>query len=106
MSKINLDVIDFVNFIDYLKVEIEKDAAEAELNAGLGGHHHDGGARDMRNELNIYLMALNKEIPDQWKKHLKEFTFKTDLEKDPEYKDEYAEFLRLQEKFGDKHART
>ena len=107
MSKrIELDVPDFIKFVDYLKVEVVKEADEVQLNADLGGRRDDGGAKYMRNEINVYVMALNKEIPDHWEKHLKEFSFKSELDKDPEYKDEYAEFLRLQEKFGDKHGRV
>ena len=97
--KIELDVPDFIKFIEYLEVKIEKKAHEAENDAGYGGRHDDGGAGYMRNEIRTYVMALNKEIPSEWKTYLEEFTFKNKLEKDPEYRDEYAEFLRLSSKF-------
>jgi hypothetical protein len=97
--KVELDVPDFVKFIEYLKDEIEKKAHMAANDAGYGGRHDDGGAVYMRNEISIYAMALNKEIPSKWKPYLVEFTFKNNLDKDPEYRDEYAEFLRLRDKF-------
>lgn len=96
---VTLEVPEFVKFLDYLEEAVEKDATEAEYNAGMGGYHHDGGARAMRDSLAIYIMGLNKEIPKHWDKYLEEFKFKRKLEKDPEYQDDYAEFLRLKDKF-------
>jgi len=100
-KKLDLDIPDFINFLSYLEEAIKKEAEQKKLDAGYNGEHHDGGASAMLYEFKIYMMGLNKEIPEHWVKHLDEFTFKNKLDKDPEYRDEYAEYLRLQSKFKD-----
>lgn len=67
------------------------DANERELNAGYGGHMHDGGAGYMRNNVDAYKAGLNKKVPDFLKSSY-ELAMK---ESDPEYK----EFIRLSKKF-------
>lgn len=65
-------------------------AKDVELDAGFNGAHNDGGAGRMRREWEIYLAGYYK----------KGFPFHNELqifniETDPEY----AEYLRLKEKF-------
>jgi len=88
--KIDLDVPDFVLFIDYLVNAVNFEADNCK---------EDCIARYLRKEINTYIMALNKKKPDNWKKYLEEFKFKNKLEKDPKFKEEYGEYLRLKDKF-------
>ena len=84
--KIDLDVSDYCKFLIYLKKALKEKAKE------------DTGVKKIL-EISYYLMGLNKEIPKHWEKYLEEFKFKNKLKKDPEYRDEFAEYLRLQAKF-------
>ena len=98
-TKIKLEVPDYVKFIDFLQEAIEKRAVSAALDAGMGGHHHDGGSGLLRSKISFYMAGLNKEIPKEWADLLKDFSFNNQLDKDPEFRDDYAEFLRLKDKF-------
>jgi len=96
--KLTLDVPDYLKFLEFLKIEIDKEAAKVSEEAALGGNHHDGGASKMRYNLSVYTMGLNKEIPDEWGKYYDSFKEDIRVSKDPEY----AEFVRLKNKFEGK----
>jgi hypothetical protein len=64
-----------------------EDAADREMGAGMNGSHHDGGAHDLRMEVEFYRYGRSGVIPPTWNKYLKEL--------DPEYQ----EYLRLKAKF-------
>lgn len=66
-------------------------ADDKELDAGMGGFHHDGGASRLRSEVQFYQMGMNKVIPPQWKDYVKDIVRKDDPE--------YVKYLELKQKF-------
>lgn len=66
-------------------------AAEKALDAGYSGAHHDGGARRLVSELKAWCRGLDGELPEEFREDCVTIT----KEEDPEY----AEYLRLREKF-------
>ena len=97
--EVELDVPDYLKFVENLVSKVLDESEEIKLNAGFSGRKDDGGARIIKNEILIYRAALDKKIPDKWFKYYEEFVFNLKLEEDPEYKDDYAEYLRLKSKF-------
>ena len=75
----------------FLEFLLDK-AKVLEDNAGYSGAHHDGGARELRNQVEIYISGQYNEMPEKWERYAKEFETKND----PEYQD----YLRLKKKFG------
>lgn len=75
---------DFLNFLS-------KKADELKLNAGYAGSSHDGGARELRNNIEVFKAGLSGNIPNSWKKDYMEFKDR----KDPEY----LIYLSLKDKF-------
>lgn len=67
-----------------------KDAENKRLDAGYGGHMHDGGASQIEAEVKFYQYGLAGRIPPEWEKYEKQL--------DPEW----VEYLRLKKKFGGK----
>jgi len=75
----------------FLEFLLDK-AKELEDIAGYSGSHHDGGARELRNQVEVYISGQYGEIPEVWEKYHQEFK----TTKDPEY----DTYLRLKRKFG------
>lgn len=88
--------------ISHIKETIAKVAYNIELDAGMGGYHHDGGAGKLRSDLDMFIKGIKSlsdfihyipgeedelEIPKEWEKHF--------ITEDPEY----YEYQRLKEKF-------
>ncbi len=77
--------------------EVHCAAARAKENAGYGGFHHDGGAREMIDSAETFQagvhfgMKLSTKLPDGCYEYIK----KKRAEEDPEYK----KYLELKEKF-------
>jgi len=86
------EVSDYFEFIKYLEKSVLEDAEKRETADTL--HHNNGGTRQ-RELLKIYMNALNKEIPVEWSTYFESFIDEKKKERDPEY----AEFIRLREKF-------
>ncbi len=70
------------------------DIAHKSLNAGLGGHHHDGGARELMKALRAWITGFERTTPPMFGDVMKE------LQKENNPK-EYEEYLRLKKVFGD-----
>jgi len=70
------------------------EVANKALSAGLGGHHHDGGARELMKTLNAWIAGYEQTTPSSFGKVL----LTLQKEENPE---EYAEYLRLKKVFGD-----
>ena len=66
-------------------------AAEAALDAGFSGAHHDGGARALIERLKAWCDGLDGQLPDDFQQDC----VAIQKEEDPEYE----EYLRLQKKF-------
>ena len=63
--------------------------------AGYGGCSHDNGASRLEDQVEVFISAMiERKIPDMWNEYAKM------LEKNAD--PEYLEYLRLQQKFGDK----
>lgn len=82
-------------------VDIEKimelvleDATKKADDAGYGGRWDDGGASTLREQVEFYRCGMKGEIPTEWREYVK----KIKKISDPEY----AEYLRLKEKFKNK----
>ena len=67
---------------------VHQDAKRMAENAGYSGAMNDGGASVLENQVRFYLMGRSGEMPDEWKQYANKL--------DPEY----AEWQRLQKKFG------
>jgi hypothetical protein len=81
-------VIDVNDFTQWLKVVAEKNREIA----GQQGQMHDGGYKELSDQISIYLAGIMKVFPEEWKNHLPEYK----KDNDPEYK----EYLRLMKKFN------
>jgi len=90
------ETADYFEFIEYLQNKVREEANLREKNDQV---HGSGGAL-LREKLDIYMNALNKEIPVEWVGYYENFSEIKKRERDPEY----AEFVRLKEKFeGEKN---
>lgn len=76
-------------FLEFLVDKVK----ELEMNAGYSGAMHDGGSRDLNNQIECYIHGQHSELPTLWKTYYDEFKVKND----PEYK----LYQRLKQKFGD-----
>lgn len=74
----------FLNWLDEKADDLENIAAQS-------GAMHDGGAKHLRDLIDLYRSAINGEIPDIWKEYQKEF----EKLNDPEYQT----YLKLKKKF-------
>lgn len=83
----NLSAVQIANFIHYL----ENIATSVEYSAGMNGSIHDGGAREIRNQIEAYRAGLHNIIPDIWQSYWKTHN----KEQDPEYN----QYLELKKKF-------
>jgi hypothetical protein len=81
-------VVDKTQFIDFLK----KKADKLEMDAGYSGSMNDFGARALREQIECWLAGQKGEVPALWNEFLKSYSRETDPE--------YADYLRLQRKFG------
>lgn len=77
---------------DIIELAIEKAAGKA-YNAGMSGSWGDGGASSFIDSVRAWVDGLENRIPTEFDDLLHEHL----KAKNP---DEYAEFLRLQEKYG------
>ena len=66
---------------------ILKDADKKAEDAGYSGRMDDGGASRLRDQVKFYQLGMNDQIPNDWKKYVKET--------DPEF----SEYIRLKNKF-------
>lgn len=64
-----------------------KSAAKAREDAGYGGRHDDGGAKDIEDQVKFYNYGLARQIPPEWQEFANQFD------------SEYAEYQRLKKKF-------
>ncbi len=71
-----------------IKVYLLKHADDLEYNAGMGGHHHDGGAQAIRDRIKVFEMGLAQTIPSEWERIVAPLM-------DPEW----ADYQRLRAKF-------
>jgi hypothetical protein len=67
------------------------DASERKRSAGYDGKWDDNGATKLEEQVKFFRYGLAHVMPSEWK----DYSTKAKVESDPEY----AEFLRLQEKF-------
>ena len=70
------------------------DAEKRRNDAGYGGRMDDGGASALKEQVEYYLAGMNGEIPENWQKYVKEIKILSDPE--------YANYIRLKQKFEDK----
>ena len=70
------------------------EVANKALSAGLGGHHHDGGARELMKALRAWIDGFEHTTPPSFGKVM----LAIQKEDNPE---EYEEYLRLKKVFGD-----
>lgn len=68
--------------------------ANKSLSAGLGGHHHDGGARELMKALKAWIEGIERTTPTTFGKVMLAIQKETSPE-------EYREYLRLKKVFGD-----
>lgn len=76
--------------LETIFIMVEKEADKRAYEAGMGGHHHDGGSTVMKTEVNLYKKGMKLEMPKQWEKHLQTLD------------EEYDEYIRLKNKFEGK----
>lgn len=76
--------------LDRLFDAIDKEADRRELNAAHAGERGDYGASKLREQVRFFRLGMKGEIPTEWEKYEKLL--------DPEY----AEWQRLNKKFGGK----
>ena len=77
-----------------IEVVLKKIRAKADsdrLDAGMGGHHHDGGASALIRQVEMFEDGMNGIVPQTWIEYAKEIR----NEADPEWDD----FQRLKAKF-------
>lgn len=74
--------------VDELKKAVAIEADEREYTAAMNGSYSDGGATALREQLRWYEMGERGTYPKDWEKYSRHVDA------------EYAEFLRLQKKFG------
>jgi hypothetical protein len=70
------------------------DAQDRKSSAGYSGSMGDGGAGVLEAQVQFFQYGWNKTFPPEWGKYKRQAI----KEADPEY----AEYLRLHQKFGDK----
>ena len=70
------------------------EVASKSLSAGLGGHHHDGGARELMKALRAWVDGFERTTPPSFG------TVMLAIQKE-QNPDEYEEYLRLKKVFGD-----
>ena len=78
--------------VAFISAAVRKEAENARLDAGYDGRWDDGGARHLGELLVVWICGIEGRVPEQFKK----FEQQAKKEADPEY----AEWLRLQRKFG------
>ena len=83
---------DYTDFLKYLERTLLAEAASRIANDKV---HGDGGGKDLLMKINLYLNALNKEIPVEWVGYYEAFCDELKRKNDPEYQ----EYLRLKNKF-------
>jgi hypothetical protein len=71
---------------------IQKDADKRREDAGYAGARDDGGASRLEEKVKYYKFGMTGHIPTEWEKYAEQAR----AEVDPEY----AEYLRLEKKFG------
>jgi len=69
------------------------EARKVREDAGYGGRMDDGGASKLEDQVNYYRYGMTRTLPPDWGT----FAEQVEREEDPEY----AEYLRLQKKFGE-----
>lgn len=77
-----------INNVDAIIKLVLAAAKKAREDAGYGGRHDDGGEGRMKDQVKFYNYGREGIIPPEWKEH--------EIKLDPEY----AEYQRLQQKFG------
>lgn len=77
--------------INAVTKKVRASADSRRLDAGMGGHHHDGGASAMIREVEMFEDGMNGIVPQTWIEYAKEIR----NEADPEWE----EFKRLKAKF-------
>ncbi len=77
--------------IEALLEKILVHADSRRLDAGMGGHHHDGGASEMERGVEIFRCGMEGVVPQTWIEYAKEMKNAADPEWD--------EFQRLKAKF-------
>lgn len=75
-----------------IAAKVKADAAQKRESAGWGGRMDDGGAGHLLSMLEVWQAGLRGEIPPVFQ----EYAEQAEKESDPEW----AEFQRLQKKFG------
>jgi len=73
---------------------IVTDCANKSLDAGLGGCHHDGGARALMGALKAWIAGIERETPPEFSKVM----LALHKENNPE---EYEQYLHLKKIYGD-----
>jgi hypothetical protein len=81
------------NLVRKLASVVRNEANSLEMNAGMSGLHHDGGAGRLLAMLGAWQDGLAQKVPEEFKV----FVNQIEREEDPEYPD----YLRLKEKFGE-----
>lgn len=90
-----------LDFINRVLNRVVIDAEICKTNAAYSGSPGDGGYTLIMRQVNAYQHGLAKTIPADWTEYVKmvEREIKDEeLRKDPEY----AEYIRLSKKFGQK----
>jgi len=92
--KIDLDVAEYVMFLESLNITLTQEAFAITEKTNYVDFDY-GATKKNKQDIDLYLMALNKEIPKRWKAYLDDFKLKMKAKKSKEY----AEYLRLKNKF-------
>jgi ATP sulfurylase len=72
-------------------IYLQQVADKKEQNARMDAQMSDGGAKILRDQVDMYICGQINIIPTQWDEYYKQYT----KELDPEY----GEYLRLKDKF-------
>lgn len=77
--------------INAVMKKVRAQADSKRLDAGMGGHHHDGGASAMLREAEMFEDGMNGIVPQTWIEYAKEIR----NEADPEWE----KYQQLKNKF-------
>lgn len=69
------------------------------MTAGYSGEHHDGGAKALLKELEVFTCGINQKFPESWEEYVKASERELEIE-ELRCTQEYTDYLLLKEKYG------
>lgn len=78
--------------MDKLLDFLQKEANVLRSNAGYSGSMNDGGARELENQIKVWMAGRAGRVPSCWDIYVKKYNRETDPE--------FADYIRLKGKFG------